>query len=267
MSYDFAYPAQKLKPYIKQYWAIENVVKNGEDYTQRIVPSGLPELIIYIDHKPTSQKRSVEEHCLLNGQHNDYYDILICKNLSLFSISFQPQGLSQFFKIPLSELTNQSVPLKYINRALSDELQKRLSEKISFRDRVHIAENYFYQLLANNQNYFEFRRLSDTIEIIRNARGIVEIDLLAQNACWSRKQFERKFLEYIGMSPKKYLKIVRFQSAVFTKSKNTALSMTELAYACGYYDQSHFINEFKILTGMTPKQYFYKENSVSDFFQ
>ena len=267
MSFYSAYPSEKLKPFIKQYWAIECALGHGDPYTYRIVPTGLPELILYIDYKPLSQNRTLEENFLLNGQHNNYYDLLISGNLSVFSILFQPQGLSQFFKLPLYELTNLSVPLKYINKKISYELQCKLSETISFQNRIDIAEKHFYHLIADNNNSFEFQRINQTIELIRKNKGNIDIDTLSQYVCLSRKQFERKFLEFIGISPKQYLKTIRFQAAIYFKSRNAQLSMTELAYESGYYDQSHFINDFKKLSGLTPKLYF-EENCdfVSDFF-
>jgi AraC-like DNA-binding protein len=266
MSFQLAYPSQKLRPFIKQYWAIENVVKSGEAYSQRIVPSGLPELILFIGHKPKSQSRTMEAHCLLSGQNKDYYDIHISENLSLFSVLFQPQGLSQFYNLPISELTNQSVPLEYINRALSLELQGRLSEAVSFNARVSIAEDFFCRQLTANKKGYDFKRMSHAVDLIRSAKGMVGIDILSQEACLGRKQFERLFLENIGVSPKQYLRIIRFQSSLHINSQKNNLSMTQLAHESGYYDQSHFINDYKALTGLTPKKFFADCESVSDFF-
>jgi AraC-like DNA-binding protein len=85
-------------------------------------------------------------------------------------------------------------------------------------------------------------------------------------ACISRKQFERVFAAKIGATPKQYLKVVRLQQALQLKSIDRNRNLTQLAYDCGYYDQSHFINEFKQQTGYTPKQYFDNNESYSDFF-
>ena len=135
MNFQFAQPSDLLKPYIKQYWALENTLRNGECCIQRIIPGGLPELILYLDHKPsvTGNKRSIEDRFLLNGQQNDYYDLQITESLSVFSIMFQPQGISRFFALPISELFNQSVPLKYLNKALAEDLEVRLSNAFTFR--------------------------------------------------------------------------------------------------------------------------------------
>ncbi|MBC8182113.1 AraC family transcriptional regulator [candidate division KSB1 bacterium] len=74
------------------------------------------------------------------------------------------------------------------------------------------------------------------------------------------------FSKFIGITPKQYLKTIRFQLSLHKKAQNDKLNITELAYESGYYDQAHLINEFKSLTGQTPKQYFDKNISFSDFF-
>lgn len=269
MNYNFAQPSEKLKPYIKQYWALNNILTNGEKYTQRIIPNGLPELILYLGPKPKAHtgNRSLEDHFLLNGQQNDYYDILISDSLSIFSILFTPHGISQFFTLPINELQNNSVPLKYINKDLYEELESKLSKEISFPEKVNIVEGCLSKLLKNNDREYEFKRITSTIQDIRLAKGNIDIDTLASNACLSRKQFERIFTEYIGISPKQYLKTIRLQATIYFKSRHKSSSLTELAYENGYYDQSHFINDFKILTGLTPKQFFNDcEAPMSDFF-
>lgn len=269
MDYNFAQPSKKLKPYIKQYWALDHILANREKYTQRIIPSGLTELILYLGHKPEAhtENRSLEDHFLLNGQQNDYYDILISESLSIFSILFTPHGISQFFSLPINELQNNSVPLKYVNKKLYGELESKLSKEISFLEKVSIVESCLIKLLKNNSKEYEFKRITSTIQDIQLAKGNIDIGTLASNACLSRKQFERIFTEYIGISPKQYLKIIRLQATIYFKSKNEKSTLTELAYENGYYDQSHFINDFKILTGLTPKQFFNDcAKPMSDFF-
>ena len=87
-------------------------------------------------------------------------------------------------------------------------------------------------------------------------RGSVNISAMAREHALSTRQFERKFKEVAGLSPKLYSRIIRFQAA--TKHKlNGRCDLTEVAYACGYYDQSHFINDFREFSGYTPKEFFW----------
>lgn len=262
-------PSTDLTPYVKSYWGLEHQVPRGGDYVHRIVPSGLSELMFYLGDLPESidTGKTITEHSLLSGQQKEYYDIRISGNLSLFSIIFQPHGLMVFFDIPLKELFNQNVPLKYILSEVVSELETGLQEASSFEQRKSIVEAFLMKRLARSKKKYEFERIRCSVEIINKSQGQIGIDTLADHACLSRKQFERIFQEHVGSSPGQFLKTIRFQHALHQKSMNLDLSMTELSYLSGYYDQAHMNADFRKLAGMTPKQYFTYCDPYSDYFQ
>jgi AraC-like DNA-binding protein len=269
MPVHFATPSKTLAPYIKRYWAIENVLDRGEVCVQRIVPTGFTELLLYLTPRPKilTDNKELSDNFALYGHQNDFYDMELSGNLSVFSIVFQPQGLMQFFNFPLSEICNRNISLKDINKQAGRDLEEKMNEAITFQQRVSIVETYLFDLLKRNFDNFEFRRINRIAELIRQTCGNINIAQMASEACLSRKQFERIFAEHIGISPKQYLKIIRFQSAIFQKQQNNNLNMTDLSYESGYFDQSHFINDFKSLSGLTPKQYFAENEVCSDFFE
>ena len=277
MSLYFASPSNELAPYIKRYWAIENVLDKDEICVQRIIPTGLTELLLYFTPRPKvlTNNKFLSDNVALYGHQNDFYDMEMNDDLSVFSIVFQPQGLKQFFKFPLHEIFNQNVPLQYLIGQSGRDLEEKMGEATTFHQRVNIAETYLFHLLKANFDDFEFRRINHIIDLIKKTHGnintctlyeVQSINQMASAACLCRKQFERIFAEHIGISPKQYLKIIRFQFAIFQKQKNVNMSMLDLSYECGYYDQSHFINDFKSFCGLTPKQYFSENEACSDFF-
>ncbi len=269
MQYRLAQPSQQLSKFVKHYWTLDSSVPNGQDHIQRIVPTGLTDLIFYFGDKPKSTNRTKphNESTLISGQLGNYYDLRVTGKLSLFSIIFQPHGLSMFLDIPIHELYDYSVPLKFVFRDNVDELETKLYEADSFAKRISIAELYLLKLLRRGQQKYSFERITESMRLINRARGMVGIDFLASEVCYSRKQFERNFSYCIGTSPKQFLKIIRFQNAINNKSKNKDINLTELTYQCGYYDQSHMINDFHKFTGMSPKQYFADCEPFSDYFQ
>lgn len=269
MIYKVSKPSFQLSKFIKHYWTLDDCLPSGNKHIQRIVPSGLLELVFYFDDKPivADKTKSNKDNTLITGQLNEYFDIEITGKISLFSIIFQPHGLSAFLDIPIQELYNQNVPLSLIFKNDINELETKLYEAKSFSKRISIIEDYFIKRLKSNGLKYNFNRIDNSICKINQMRGLVEINDLALEACYSRKQFERIFLTMIGTSPKQFLKIVRFQHAIEMKSNDKSLNLTDLTYQCGYYDQAHMINDFQKLSGMTPRQYFNDCEPYSDYFQ
>jgi AraC-like DNA-binding protein len=269
MPIHFATPSTVLAPYIKRYWAIENTLDKGERCVQRIIPTGLTELLLYFTTPPKvlTGNKYPSSNVALYGHQNDFYDMEIGRDLSVFSIVFLPQGLMRFFKFPLYEICNQNVPLKYIIGQEGRDLEEKMGEATTFHQRVNIAETHLLNLLQTNFADFEYRRINHIVQLITKTGGIIDINRMASEAYLCRKQFERIFAEHIGISPKQYLKIIRFQFALFQKQRKADMNMLDLSCECGYFDKSHFINDFKSLCGLTPKQYFSENEPCSDFFE
>ena len=94
----------------------------------------------------------------------------------------------------------------------------------------------------------------------------MDLSLLADTACLSTKQFSRIFVEYVGTSPKDFIRIIRVQRALFTMQRNPQMSFAQVAYSCGFSDQSHMIKEFKLFSGYTPQEYLAVCDPFSDYF-
>jgi AraC-like DNA-binding protein len=269
MEYQIAKPSTALAKFIKHYWALDNCIPYGSEHTQRIIPNGLIELIFYLDKKPvsTDSSKQITDTSTITGHLNEYYDIKVSGNLSLFSIIFKPFGLSAFLDIPCNEIYNRNIPLRFLLKNSVSEIENRLFEAKTFAQRVEIAEGFLLNLLKQKNSNYHFKRIESSFEIINSACNDVSIDTLASNACFSRKQFERIFVQVVGSSPKKFLKTVRFQRAIHLKSRSEKLSFAELAYLCRYYDQAHMTNDFTKFSGLTPKEFFRGCDSFSDYFQ
>ncbi|MCX6271172.1 MAG: helix-turn-helix domain-containing protein [Bacteroidetes bacterium] len=268
MGYHIAKPSYPLSLFVKHYWAIDNCLPVGYKHIQRIVPNGLMELMFYLCDKPKAldETRNFSENTFLSGQQSGYYDILVTGKLSLFSVSFQPFGVKMFFDIPSNEFFDQSIPLKDLVKGMVNKLESGLFEANSFESKIRIVEKFLREQLRNNSREYETNRIAHSIALINNARGLITVEQLSSASCLSRKQYERTFLKYIGAPPKQFLRTIRFQNTLHEKQHNRNMSLTELAYNCGYYDQSHMINEYKIFSGKTPTQYFNECEPYSDYF-
>ncbi len=268
MNFELSGPSAALSGLVKKYWAINSCQIKVKDHTQRIVPHGLPEIIFYLGDKPKNDQfsSSASSCAFVSGQSSAYYDLKLSGTISIFSILFEPNGLSAFFNLPVSELQNQHVPLNYIFGRRIFDLEEALFDADCFQERVLKAEAFLTGQLENCRKNFEINRISESIKIINSTRGTLSIESLASGACLSRKQYERSFLKFVGTTPKQFLRVVRFQHAIHVKSVSKNLNLTELSYHCGYYDQSHMINDFRALSGLSPKAFFSDSDVRSDYF-
>jgi AraC-like DNA-binding protein len=261
-------PSSVLAPYIRQYWYLENCVAPEQEYTQRIIPTGLMELMFFLDGLPMTleQKKGNTAKSLISGQQKEYYDLKIRGKLTMLSVTFQPYGAMMFFGIPLNEFSNRNIPLKDILEQPADTLESRLQEYSELPDRIRILEDFLKKQLMRNYKSYEVNRISHSLKQINAFKGNIPIKTLASHACLSRKQYERSFTELIGSTPKQFLRVIRFQNSIFSRQKNPDINLTQLACNCGYYDQSHMIADYRYLAGKTPRQFFAEEEVCSDYF-
>ena len=267
MSFQIIQPSPHLAPYIRMYWSMECSLEPGHKHFQRIVPNGLTEITFYQNNIPESSGKEgyLKSQTQISGQKICHFDLIVSGKTKLFSILFNPQGISSFFKIPASELYNQTIPLRFLLGAQLDKIEDDLFEAKSILEQVSIVETLLLNLLKKKENY-KLPRIAKSVNQINSIPENTQIPELANKACLSRKQFERSFTELIGISPKQFMRVVRFQRALYLQQINSQIKLTELAIDAGYYDQSHMISEFKQLSGYTPKQYFIQCEPFSDYF-
>ena len=269
MSFSLFKPSTFLSQYVKHYWSLENCSPPGMEYSHRVVPSGLFELIFYLKDRPRTDdsRKSISDRILVTGQLKDYYNMQIGGELSLFSINFHPHGLAMFLDIPLNELFEHTVPLRLLVKDRVNKLEDELLNTENDLERITITENFLMDTMHKSETVRNYDRIRHSINKINLSRGILDIESLVSDTFLSRKQFERTFSAIIGATPKQFLRVVRFQHAIYIRSKDPALNLTELAHECGYFDQAHMIHDFKRFSGVTPKKFFANAEPFSDYFE
>ncbi|MFW6224374.1 MAG: DUF6597 domain-containing transcriptional factor [Bacteroidota bacterium] len=201
MDYRIVKPSAALAPYVKHYWMLDDCLPKGREHIQRIVPSGLAELIFYLGDRPGSKDRQkpLSDNVLITGQLNEFYDLEVKGSMSLFSIVFLPYSLSLFFDVPAVEFNNRHTPLRFLVRDGINRLEDRIFEATSMHHKVAIAETFLMSRMQKSGKKFEFQRVFKAVETINLSRGQVDIETLASAACLSRKQFERTFAAFVGI--------------------------------------------------------------------
>jgi AraC-like DNA-binding protein len=142
-------------------------------------------------------------------------------------------------------------------------LEERIMTARDDAERVAILSVFLERRL--DRDLRELPPVFTSINRIIEARGMIDVGTLSVELSLSHRQFERKFKEFSGFSPKLYSRIARFQAALC--EYGSGKSLTDIAYDCGYYDQSHFISDFREFSGYNPKIYFSGKAEGSDYLE
>lgn len=145
-------------------------------------------------------------------------------------------------------------------------LSRKVIEADDHETCIRLIEQFLIHRLYRFEGYeYNLKRISAVLHQI-NEQAKTNISELSETACLSSKQFNRIFLDYVGATPKEFLRIVRMQRALFKVQQNPSISFAQLAYECGFSDQSHMIKEFKLFSGYTPTEYLSLCAPYSDYF-
>jgi AraC-like DNA-binding protein len=249
-------PIKILSKYIKNYFIVETDSEIDYLPEERVYPSGYATMVFHYGSPSKFQKKNsskyIEPNLVICGQQTNYYDLSLSGKTGMILIVFRPHGVKSFFNFPITELLNENLSLQDLANNEAIELEDKLFNSLNNKQRVIHLENFFLKRLIYNN---EFERVEHAIKIIENSKGKIKAQDIAYEVCLGIKQFERTFSKYVGVNPKKFASIVRFQNVLQINSKDKR-SLSQIAFDNGYYDQSHFIHDFKSLTGLTPKAFF-----------
>ncbi|MGJ7025678.1 AraC family transcriptional regulator [Petrimonas sulfuriphila] len=255
-------PSLLLIPYIKHYWFL----KAGTDVNtqQRIISDGYTSLVFHRGERMNfASDNALQERAFLSGQSTEYSDFIRNGNTDMICITFRPHGAKMFFQFSMSELLDQSVAIDALGLPELKYLDDKLLNTHDNQTCVTHIESFLLKHLSLSKDY-NFRRMTAAVQSIN--RGETNIIQLAQTCCLSYKQFKRIFAEYIGSNPKDFLRIIRFQRTLHIMQTSPQISLTNLTFNCGFYDQPHFVREFKHFTGYTPSEYLSICSPYSDYF-
>lgn len=186
----------------------------------------------------------------------------------LFCVQFTSNGLSAVFGIPQKNLINTILSLNDLLGNDNELLTEQLASCTDIFEMGQLMNSYLTKklLLQNHKTYIS--TIAGVSKIILHQKGSVSLDKLAYHANMSLRTFERRFVDEVGMTPKRYARITRFYNAVENKMLHPYKSWTNITNESGYFDQAHFIRECKEFSNKTPEELFNltpppKENFIS----
>jgi len=250
-------PIPSIAKYVRKFWILEGDILKEQRYVHRTLADGSAELFFHYTgvfdelHPNNKVKKSFSSG--ISGPSQKFNIFCINENFGMFGVYLYPFALQRFFNLPASALSNEMPDLKTLLGQEGKDLEEQMMLASNNFLRVKIMTKYFEYKLT--KNFYVDKLFFSLINYIIEAKEIPSINDLAAKHFLSTRQFERKFKNFAGFTPKLYTRIIRFQSAVKHYGNKTK-TLTDIAYDCGYYDQSHFIHDFKEFSGYNPKQYF-----------
>ncbi len=256
----FFLPPPELRPYIRAYLWYHNKT-NGRTQPIKFLPSGFPYLIFnlgdpFLVHNQSHPRGRNDGGNQLVGQQESYYLLTPGEEYSHFCIIFQPGGLSRLMGLPVHELLNDAASLGDFTTTTLEEVFDRFREGLlSPGQLLRRVNGWFHQRLLYCRN--DYLYVEYTLDHIRQRNGLVSVEELAVLSNTCTRNYRRRFLEITGIAPKKFLLITRLRKILSSLECNEPLPVdwSEIVYRSGYYDQMHFIKEFKKFCGETPSAY------------
>lgn len=167
-------------------------------------------------------------------------------------VQFKEGGAGAFFKEPLHEFFEESISLDtFVSGAKISITEEQLAEARDDNQRIAIVERFLLSIIYKPK---QDTLIANGMQRIYAAKGVVNVKELAAALCSSQDAFEKRFRKVIGISPKQFSSIIRMKSLINEKQGKQKLS--DLAFAAGYFDQSHFNKDFKRFTGLSPTDFF-----------
>lgn len=268
MNYQSYTPHPLLRPYVRCYWSLDQEGDHTPASRERIFPDGCMELLFHygglyrkyrqdgsFDHQPRS---------FLHGQIRRFIDVEAIGPVGIFSIRFRPAGLRPFIPFDIGSLAEQTVELHDLLGRMGGDLEDRILNAATGQQRVAITEAFLLDRLRNA--VVQEGPVDYCIRSILASQGNISVVQLAESLRINKHHLSRRFTSEVGLNPKLLSRIVRFQATLRLIDRAGPGTMTQVAHESGFYDQAHFIRDFKEFTGLNPKQYFPEALMMNTFF-
>ncbi len=245
VSYTEFLPGVGLQEMIYCYWQLKTAQPLTEQFNYRVVADGCIDIFFELNHP---------EDSYVMGFCKKFTEFPLENSFHYIGIRFFPTMFPQLFKINAGDLSNRFEHLDNVVPAVANFIRNHLHHSQTVDEIRSLVDHYFLELVKKgsvNRDY----RLDNALQLILKKRGVLDVEADLQTGISSR-QLRRLFDFYIGDTPKTFSQVVRFQTILGAKPSSQTLRQNKLFFDAGYYDQAHFIKEFKNFYGITPSKAF-----------
>jgi AraC-like DNA-binding protein len=252
-------PAPPLNSFVEMFWFYDGFPKR-EHKKERLMPDGSVELVINLnDDEARIYDRENLDKCdrlpgtVVCGPHSSFFVIDTAEQDSVMGIHFRPGGAFPFFKLPADELHNLHVSLEDLWGSEAGLLRQRLLEAATPEKKFQVLEAC---LMARTSRPLErHRAVNFALGLFRNIHAAPAIADVSDQIGISSRRFIQLFSSEVGLTPKLFCRVRRFQRVLEKIRTGAEFDWVDLAASCGYFDQAHFIHDFKAFSGINPTTY------------
>jgi AraC-like DNA-binding protein len=257
MVYRTHIPAAPLSEFVDWFWFYEGL--DLPHRRERVLPDGSTELIINLDDSCRKLFDREQPHrfqtfhrAWLSGARSDYILIDVLPQASMIGVHFKPGGLAPFLEIPLVELTGLVVELDSLLGDSALELRDTLLEASGARAKFKVLEHFLFRRASRTSRT---PLVAYALSEFYRDDSAVRVRQVADSLGVSHKHFIELFRREVGLTPKRFCRVRRFQQTLAEVKAHRVVDWAEVASAAGYYDQAHFVNDFRSFSGITPSEY------------
>lgn len=249
-------PHYLLQPFIDCIW-IFRIYSNELFDTQIIPPDESIELIFSLG---TPYKRSINKFPDLMATSTSHiiglktkpHFVSFSSGTSLVGVRIRAGGLRAFLSYSAETFTDCIYDLRGYFGKEAAHLEKKLIASREELETVEAVEKFLFKFLKSSDQSQQI--ITTLTGHIRGSGGNVSLDFIANKFDSNYKSIERNFRKIVGLTPKEYAKLIRFNTAFAMACKNSDFTLTQIAHKAGYFDQSHFIRDCKAFTNQTPRE-------------
>jgi AraC-like DNA-binding protein len=245
-------PTKKLAEFVRYYWVFEGTASPEQPYVHRTFANVCPELLFHYKgvFYELADDNSVQPSFLtgLHSQTKHHRKFIVRQPFGIFGVYLYPYALSALLDTPAIEVTNELPDLYSILKNAGTPIEEQMHLAPDNTARISIINAF----LESRLKALKRPEIGHIVRTILQEKGRVNISGLSSQCYLSTRQFERNFKEQSGFAAKTFARIARFYSVV-EDAVNRQKKLTDIALDFGYYDQSHFIADFKEFSGFCPK--------------
>ena len=262
-------PSSLLSPFIECYFIWDSEGPLREAMVVESPPNGFCSIVFNYGQPYYLQNKKYERLAVpsqfISGQNIYTYKLFLEGTVGMAGIVFKPAALATIFGLSVYEYTEERVDLhKVFKKDIVDNYASQIKAG-NEEERVRSLEEFImaqYRLRQPQTDYIDH-----AANFIVEQNGMLRVADLLKDSCMSRRTFERKFFQKVGLSPKYYARIRRIGYLLNLAAGKKKVDWAKLFYDCEFYDQAHFIKDFEEFTGRTPQQYLKENTELANYVE